>query len=312
MHCRRFPILVFAFLMAARLASAQEVLSIDKLTLIQHADHPVYPVYPPIAKAARIDGTVDIAVQIGVTGKIESMKIVRGPAMLQQSARDCLEQWNYRPFVKDGKPVVVTGTVSFVFNATTGMASPEFILAGDRPTRGEEKIAKRFSPLLGECKKDISARPDDPAATSVCKQAAETAEEFAPDGHFIEKREAFVSAAWAFLDSGDLKTALTYAVKAIDIVKLGHDDDSGSNAAYCVRGIVEGKLGELEAADQDMVLAEDFERKKIVWAEQVGLELSDSYRRDLGRDLRFHAKVLKGLSRPDEAQKKLDEAAKYN
>jgi TonB family protein len=312
MQYRGLFTLVLASLTISSLGLAQEVVAVDKVTLMQHVDHYGTPVYPPIAKAAGIDGTVDIAVQIGMTGKIESMKVVRGGAVLQQASIDCLEQWTYRPFVKAGKPVVVTGTVSFVFNATTGATSSEFTLAGDKPKRGEEKIAKRFSPLLGECKRDISARPDDPAATSVCKQAAETAEEFAPDGRFIEKREAFVSAAWAFLDNGDLKTALTYAVKAIDVVKLGHDDDAGSNAAYCVRGLIEGKLGELEAADQDMVLAEDFERKKIVWAEQVGLEPSDSYRRDLGRDLRFHAKVLKGLNRPDEAQKKLDEAAKYN
>jgi TonB family protein len=310
MHYRRFLLFVFAFLAVFCLASAQDVLSVDEATMIQHVDHRVTPVYPPIAKVAQVQGAVVVQVHVG-TGKIESISVISGPAMLQQTAIDSLKQWTFRPFVKDGSPVAVIGTISFEFNAATGMVSLESSHAGNGPKRGEEKIAKRFFSLSAECRKGILARTDYPATTSVCKQAAETAMEFAPDVRFIEKREAFVSAAWAFLDSGDLKTALTYAEKAVDVVKLGHDDDSGNNAAYGVKGIVERSLGDLTAADQDMALAEDFERKRILWADQVGLEPSDGYRRILGQVLRFHSEVLQQLNRPEEAQKKLDEAAKY-
>ena len=112
--------------------------------------------------------------------------------------------------------------------------------------------------------------------------------------------------------SKDLNTALVFASKAVDVVKLGHDDNSGSNAAYGVRGMVEGNLGDLKGADQDLTIAEDYERKGIAWAEQVQFEHGDSYKRSLAQVLRFHAQVLQGLNRPEEAQKKLDEAAKYN
>jgi hypothetical protein len=121
-----------------------------------------------------------------------------------------------------------------------------------------------------------------------------------------------VWAAWAFLYSGDLKTAFIYAGKAVDVVKLGHDDNVGSNAAYGAKGIVESKLGELTDADQDLITAEDYGRKEITWAEQVGFESSDRYKKVLAQELRIHAQVLQGLNRLDEAQKKLDEAAKYN
>ena len=207
-------------------------------------------------------------------------------------------------------PVVVSGTVSFEFNGSAGTVSYGSGLVEDKPKRGEEKILKKFMPLAEECKKAISAQTDSPIAVSVCEQAAETAAEFAPDVRFIEKRFAYVRAADAFEMSGDLKTALVYAGKAVDVVKLGHDDDLGSNAAYGIKGIIEGKLGSLIDADQDLTIAEDFERKGIVWAEQVEFERSDSYKRVLAQDLQFHAQVLKGLNHPDEAQKKLDEAAK--
>ena len=312
MHYRRFLLFVPAFLVFSLFGSAQDVIQVDKLILKQHEVHHVNPLYPPIAMAARVLGTVVVQVQVGKTGKIESVKVVSGPAMLQGAAIDAMREWKYRPFVKNGLPVVVSGTVSFEFNGSAGTVSYGSSFVEDRPKRGEEKILKKFSPLAEECKKAISAQTDFPIAVSVCEQAAETAAEFAPDVRFIEKRSAYVCAADAFEMSGDLKTALIYAGKAVDAVKLGHDDNLGSNAAYGIKGIVEGKLGSLIDADQDLTIAEDFDRKGIIWAEQVELERPDGYKRVLAQDLQFHAQVLKGLNRPDEAQKKLVEAAKNN
>jgi TonB family protein len=280
---------------------AQDVLSVDQQTLDQHVDHRVNPVYPPIAKAARIQGTVVFEVRIGVTGKIESSKVVSGPAMLQQAAIDCLRQWTFHPIEKNGTSVAATGKVSIDFN-----------LGKDAPTPNEEKIADRYFPLSDQCRKTVAARTDYPATAAICKNAADTADEFPVDRRFIEKRSAFVWAAYALMNNKDFNNALLYATKAVDVVKLGHDDNSGSNAAYGVRGMVEGNLGDLAAADRDLTVAEDFERKGIAWAEQVKFEHGDSYKQALVQDLRFHARVLQGLHRPDEAQKKLDEATKYN
>ncbi|MGP8268611.1 MAG: energy transducer TonB [Terracidiphilus sp.] len=310
MHYRRFLLIVPAVLVFSLFGLAQDVIQVDKLILKQHEDHRVYPAYPPIAKAAGVLGTVVVQVQVGKTGEIESVNVVSGPGMLRGATIDAMREWRYRPFVKDGVPVVVSGTVSFEFNGSAGTVSYGSGFVEDKPKRGKEKILKKFMPLAEECKKAISAQTDSPIAVSVCEQAAETAAEFAPDVRFIEKRFAYVRAADAFEMSGDLKTALVYAGKAVDVVKLGHDDDLGSNAAYGIKGIIEGKLGSLIDADQDLTIAEDFERKGIVWAEQVEFERSDSYKRVLAQDLQFHAQVLKGLNHPDEAQKKLDEAAK--
>jgi TonB family protein len=281
--------------------SAQEVLTVDSQTLAQHVDRRVAPTYSPIAKAARIQGTVVFEVRVGMTGKVESSKVVSGPAMLQQAAIDSLKQWTFHPFEKDGAPVPATGTVAIVFD-----------LGKDGPTPNEEKIASRYFPLSDQCRKAVAARTDYPEAAAICKSAADTADEFPADRRFIEKRSAFVWAAYALMYGKDLNAALQYAGKAVDVVKLGHDDNSGSNAAYGVRGMIEGNLGDLAAADQDLTVAEDYERKGIAWADQEKFEHGDSYKRALAQDLRFHAQVLQGLNRSDEAQKKLDEAAKYN
>jgi TonB family protein len=292
---------VIAILVVSRFGSAQEIISVDEPTLDQHVDHRVAPFYPPIAKAARIQGTVVFQVQVGTTGKIESMKVVSGPLMLQQAAIDCLKQWTYHPFERSGKPVVATGSVSIMFS-----------LGIDGPTPEEEKIAQRYFPLFDQCNKAISTGTDRTTAETVCNKAAETATEFASNVRFIEKRSAFVYAATASANNRDLTNALAWAEKAIEVVKLGHDDDSGNNAVYSIKGTIEGMMGDLAASDQDLTMAEDYERKGIVHMEIDSPGMAKYYGGVLSRDLRFHAKVLQGLNRSDEAQKKLDEAAKYN
>lgn len=296
-----FILIALLFSGTRNLLPAQEILAVDADTLQQHTDHRHAPVYPPIARAALIQGTVVFQVQVGTTGKIESMKVLSGPAMLQQAAMDCLKLWTFHPFEKNGVPVTATGQISI-----------EFSLGKEGPTPKEEEIAGRYFPLSDQCRKAVSARSDFTAAAAVCKSAADTADEFPSDRRFIEKRSAFVWAAYALMQSQDLKTALLYAGKAVDVVKLGHDDNSGSNAAYGVKGMIEGNLGNLAAADQDLTVAEDFERKAITWAEQEKFEHGNDYKRGLVQDLRLHAQVLQALNRSDDAQKKLDEAAKLS
>ena len=75
----------------------------------------ITPAYPPIAKAARVEGTVVLQAVISKTGTIENLRVVSGPAMLQQAAIDAVEQWIYRPYLLDGAPVEVETTVNVNF-----------------------------------------------------------------------------------------------------------------------------------------------------------------------------------------------------
>lgn len=144
--------------------AAQETISVDQAALSQHVDHRVPPAYPPIAKAAHIQGTVVFDVRVGASGKIESMKVLSGPAMLQQAAIDCLKQWTFHPFEKDGAPVPATGQMSIIF-----------ILSDYHPGANDEQIAERYFPLSDQCRKDVSSHSDPTAAAQVCKQAADMA-----------------------------------------------------------------------------------------------------------------------------------------
>jgi protein TonB len=73
------------------------------------------PVYPPIAKAARVSGTVVLQATISRTGSIENLRVVSGPAMLQQAALDAVKSWRYRPYLLNNEPVEVETTVNVIF-----------------------------------------------------------------------------------------------------------------------------------------------------------------------------------------------------
>lgn len=76
----------------------------------------VTPLYPTIAVAARVEGTVVLQATISKTGTIENLRVVSGPAMLQQAAIDAVKQWRYRPYALDGQTVEVETTVNVVFS----------------------------------------------------------------------------------------------------------------------------------------------------------------------------------------------------
>ena len=74
------------------------------------------PVYPPIAKASGTQGTVVLQATVSRSGTIENLRVVSGPAMLQQAAMDAVKKWRYRPYLLSGEPVEVETTVNVIFS----------------------------------------------------------------------------------------------------------------------------------------------------------------------------------------------------
>jgi protein TonB len=115
MRVRKAAFFVLVLPALATCIFAQDVLQVDAKTIQQHVDHKVFPVYPPIAYAVHVQGTVVLDIRIGTTGKIVSMDVASGPPMLRQAAIDCVKQWTFHPFEKDGAPVIATGQISIIF-----------------------------------------------------------------------------------------------------------------------------------------------------------------------------------------------------
>ena len=76
----------------------------------------VDPVYPPEAVKSRITGTIIIEAEIGRTGEVGTMRVLRGHPMLDGAALDAVRQWKYEPVVVAGEPVPVLMTVTVTFS----------------------------------------------------------------------------------------------------------------------------------------------------------------------------------------------------
>ena len=59
--------------------------------------HQVRPVYPKLARQARIEGTVQLLARIDTDGAMEQLKLIDGHPLLVPSAIDAAKQWRYRP-----------------------------------------------------------------------------------------------------------------------------------------------------------------------------------------------------------------------
>jgi len=77
------------------------------------------PVYPPIAKyssnAAEREGRVTVRVLVGESGTVISASAVSGPALLRSAAVSAARQARFSPTLVNGKPVRVSGVLTYDF-----------------------------------------------------------------------------------------------------------------------------------------------------------------------------------------------------
>jgi periplasmic protein TonB len=76
----------------------------------------VEPVYPPLARNARIQGPVVLAAIISKEGTMENLRLISGHPMLVPAAIEAVRQWRYRPYILNGEAIEVETqiTVNFV------------------------------------------------------------------------------------------------------------------------------------------------------------------------------------------------------
>lgn len=73
------------------------------------------PAYPPMAKAARASGTVNVQVLVDETGKVVSATAVSGHPLLRQAAVQAAYRARFTPTLLSGQPVKVQGIITYNF-----------------------------------------------------------------------------------------------------------------------------------------------------------------------------------------------------
>ncbi|MFQ5927839.1 MAG: energy transducer TonB [Terriglobia bacterium] len=77
--------------------------------------HHVRPVYPPLAKQARIRGTVRLEAIIAKDGTIQNLTVISGHPLLVQAALDAVSQWRYEPTLLNNEPVEIQTFIDVIF-----------------------------------------------------------------------------------------------------------------------------------------------------------------------------------------------------
>jgi len=75
----------------------------------------VQPVYPPLARSARIQGPFILAALISKAGTMEKVHALSGHPILVPAAIEAVRQWQYRPYILNGEPVEVETQITVNF-----------------------------------------------------------------------------------------------------------------------------------------------------------------------------------------------------
>jgi len=80
----------------------------------------VQPNYPPLARQARIQGSVLLQAEISKDGSIENLRLISGHPMLAPAAIEAVKQWKYKPYFLNGEPVEVETQITVNFTLSGG------------------------------------------------------------------------------------------------------------------------------------------------------------------------------------------------
>jgi protein TonB len=100
--------------------AAPEKLRVSSGVAAGNLIHVIQPQYPPLARQARIQGTVKLQAVIGKDGGIENLRVVSGHKMLAQAALDAVKQWRYKPYYLNGEPCEVEFEINVEFKLSGG------------------------------------------------------------------------------------------------------------------------------------------------------------------------------------------------
>jgi TonB family protein len=100
---------------AATGAETSEKLNVSGGVLQGNAIKRVQPPYPPIAKAARASGPVQVQITINEAGEVIETSVISGHPLLRDAALQAARQWLFKPTELSGVPVKVQGILTFNF-----------------------------------------------------------------------------------------------------------------------------------------------------------------------------------------------------
>ena len=203
------------------------------------------PVYPPIAKQARIQGTVKVRITVSETGTVISAETVSGHPLLRGAAKDAAEKRKYKTHQVAGNPASFSTTIDIQFSI--GIPQDEH--------EKELEVAKQFFEKDDKCRGLLREQKWQDAELT-CKAAVAIADQL-PGHRALEKMGAYEAVGHAMLSQRRFQEALDYFSRAFTIgqTKLS-DTDAETGYAYRNLGVTNHLLGNFDKAREFYAKAE--------------------------------------------------------
>lgn len=130
----------------------------------------VEPTYPPLAKAARISGSVVVELTLDEEGSVISTRVISGHPLLKDAAVFAAKGWKFNPTLLSGVAVKVIGTLTFNFTLDGGPEDIEslFKAVQENPASSEARhklgsayyTADRYEDAIEQLKEATRISPD--------------------------------------------------------------------------------------------------------------------------------------------------------
>lgn len=103
--------------------------------------HRVDPYYSEEARNARLEGRVELYIEVGLDGRAHNLKIRRSLGLgLDERAIEAVRQWTFKPAMKDGQPVQVGAMVNVIFRFLPGPVRPLQMPPPDAPLSAQASL----------------------------------------------------------------------------------------------------------------------------------------------------------------------------
>jgi TonB family protein len=200
--------LVIALQLLLGVAAAQDApVEVSSASANEHILKKIDPEYPPLAKAARIQGKVLLKATISRNGDVTAVNVVSGHPMVAPSAIEAVKKWQYKPFLVDGQAVEVKTEIEVPFSL--GISEADY--------KKEQDASDAYFKQEDKCRALLRAKQYGDAESS-CRTAVDLVEKL-PATRQNERRSAYALLGHSLLNQKKFNDALIPYQKELTIAQ---------------------------------------------------------------------------------------------
>lgn len=233
------------------------------------------PVYPALARQAKLQGVVKVDVTVSGAGTVVSTKLISGHPLLVTAGLEAVRTRKYKPYLISGKPSSFVTTVEVDFSL--GIPREEYNEA--------QKRTSRYIKEEDRCR-DLLKSEKWTEAEEACKAVVPLADQLG-DHQGLMKMGAYEHVGHTLLAQRRYQDALAYYSRAFEFAQSSlKETDAELGYAYRNLALAHHGIGNLEKARELYRRAE--ETLQLAHSKIQSEDLKHRYEQALKQILRYH------------------------